>query len=55
VHESIYYQIRLHNLGVKDPLVCTNYAADYNVQNNVVLHSNRLEPSLCDFLSWLSS
>jgi len=54
-HEGIYYQIRLYNLGVRDPLVRTNYAADYSVQNNVVLHSNCREPSLCDFLSWSSS
>jgi len=46
-HEDIYYQIRLYNLGVRDPLVHTNYAADYNIQNNVVLHSTHLEPSLC--------
>jgi hypothetical protein len=26
--EGIYYQIRLYNLGVRDPLLCTNYAAD---------------------------
>jgi len=50
VHEGIYYQIRLYNLGIRDPLARTNYAADYNIQNNVVLHSNLLEPSLCDFL-----
>jgi len=36
-------------MGVRDPLVRTNYAADdYNIQNNV-LNSTRLEPSLCDF------
>ena len=48
-------QIRLYNLGVRDPLVRTNYAANYNIKNNVVLYSNRLEPSLCDFISELSS
>jgi hypothetical protein len=52
VYEGIYYQIRLRNLGVRDLLLRPNCAADYNFQNNVVLHSNRLDPSLCDFLSW---
>ena len=42
-------QIRLYNLRIRDPLLRTNYAINYNIQNNVVLHSNRLVPSLCDF------
>ena len=42
-------QIRFYNLGIRDPLLRTNYAVNYNIQNNVVLHLNRLVPSLCDF------
>jgi hypothetical protein len=30
-HEGIYYQMRLYNLGVWDPLLRTNYAAGYDI------------------------
>jgi hypothetical protein len=52
-HEDVYYQVRWQFGGEGSP-GGTNYAANYNVQNNVVLNSTRVVSFLCDFLSWLS-
>jgi hypothetical protein len=35
-HKGVYNQVRLFNLGVKDPLVRTNYAANQNIKSRCV-------------------
>jgi hypothetical protein len=38
--------------GGEGSLMRTNNAANCSIQDNVVLHSTRPEPSLCDSISW---